>query len=260
MLCLEFENVSLDDLPSRIDNFLLKAFLGFTELEFLQPFRVRVSRRHNSPKPWRRVRCIYALAYASGTFKIGSSSYEFVVSRMFSQGPLAGTIVSSVLLPEGMDLQQLSRELEERVAKALCNQGFKATTRKSMELLSSHLRSLVEVGAFETRDLVYKLELIAEHGWLHLHDLSARMGFEVISAPGTFTFTPKFTDEDRDMLAKVLSTGATEYGFSKVKPKGEYELIVLHNATCLLKSVSRGELHIGACDRLAFNFEFELLW
>lgn len=254
---LWFEGVPLDEAGPYVDGLVLKPYIGFQRVEHLQPIEVVFRRSYPPSMPRRGLGDIVAfyIALYPNLLKIGSSSYGSVVSRMFSEAPLVGTIISLVLIKREHNTEIIDNELCEYAKAVLGNEkSISVSSRRGKNHLENYVKFLLNnLGdSVDRAYLVKKAEMISEYCWVNLDKFSRY--FDIISPPSIFTFTTSVSDKDVEVLKRYIEDSrGVVYDIRSIRCREvcRGELVLLQNGICILST--RGFSYVDFCDKFCYN-------
>ncbi|MEL9941013.1 MAG: hypothetical protein QW348_06820 [Ignisphaera sp.] len=258
---LWFESLALEELYGGRVGLSLTPYIGLYRVGFLEEVRVLARIAYGGGANVVRGAgdevAVYLLHYGNYV-KVGSSSVSNVVGRMFSQAPLCGMVVTSLIFKERASSEEvLDRYLVRRVRGLSVLRGANIRTRR--EYVGGLVNRIVR-GAVDPKTLIDGLIGIANAMYGFLWDEDVLHRYEPLLPPSRYWFTMSICDEDIEFLKKLRASG-TRYGVpSGLKHVNELvkgTLTVLHNALCVVGIENK--TYIDYCDKVSRNMLFEVV-
>lgn len=252
---LVFDSPPIEFLHGGVVGATLTPYVGLMKLRFLEeiPTRFKYDETHISLKRDIGDEVVFYALHYGKYVKLGSTKASHALSRMYSQAPIAGIVISKLMMMN--DAVDLESSLERPLAKKLSSlfRCLKITQkRESVEVLINDLVS----GKVSQEETIRSLREVSENSWELLWD--RKDSYVPITSPSEYWFTTLISDEDLETLRVVSYLR----NLSKLKKTECYRkhckgtLTILHNAICVLSVLSRK--YVEYCDRVSYNLLIEV--
>lgn len=272
---LWFSTIPLEYLSDARIELVLHPYIGLQRVGFLEPLKIRFKIRRSLTLPTEREPgsqiAFYVASYLpndnSGRlyYKVGSSSINSVLSRVYTQSPIAGVISTVVVVNERLNTETVDREIAKELKSRL-----KITVRssrskiKNTNIVNYHLTCLKttkEINATYNHRIYSVLKEISNTISEVINKKFSQKLTIAYPSP-TLVFTPMVKDDDINYLEKLDKTKSNGLEQLVEENKGlripiEGELTILHNALCTLKANDKN--YIGSCDKVEYEFLIELV-
>ena len=257
---LWFESLPLEELYGGRVGLSLTPYIGLYRIGFLEEIKVLIRFVYGGGANYVREVgdevALYLLHYGDYV-KVGSSSVASVVSRMFSQAPLCGIVVTSLIFKEKVSSENvLDKYLVRKVRGVSDLRDVNIRTRR--ESVGGLIDRIIR-GAVDSRTLMGSLIDVANAIYSFLWDENVLHRYEPLLPPSRYWFTVSINEEDIEFLKRLRSSGA-RYGVSgdlKHNELAKGTLIVFHNALCAVSI--EGKTYIDYCDKISSNMLFEVV-
>jgi len=265
---LGFENIPLEALENGFEALRLNPFIGPYALPYGEELIVELRLNKFEPEKYRKagtILAIYLLHY--GRFvKVGSSTINNVVIRMYSQAPLIGMIASLVILKQSKNANKIDNEIKRELLKKPA--GNLEKLEKTIEIVTTKhsINRIVKSWLDQSKD---KMDYLKE-----LQELSRRIWDFIIRKKESFSeplyraglhwFTCKTEKNEYDYI-KSLGHYDHDSKFEKLtkllknNSSLKVEIKILSNGLCLITPLNWNYGILVPCDKVMYKFKIRVL-
>lgn len=252
---LWFDSLPMEFFYGGVVGVTLAPYVGLVRLKFLEEIPVRFKHYESRLKTVKNLGdevVLYVLHYGKYV-KLGSSKASQAFSRMYSQAPIAGMVVSKLVVTgDNVDLESsLEKPLANKLSSSL--RRFEITTqKKEVETLVNYLIS----GRTDQERVLNDLRSVSEASWRLLWGV--RGSYALTTPPSEYWFTTLIDDESLEILRASKSLrGLPELRKTKCDRRFcRGTLTILHNAICVLCVESKN--YVEYCDKVSYNLLIEV--